>query len=133
MTLYYTSLYAVPLGLLMIALSVHTIVLRAKSGISLGHGENSELTERIRRHGNFVEFVPLALILLGLAEVAGASPRWLHSVGGLLLVARLIHPSGIQHDNAAVPARIIGAAGTQLSMLLAIALIAWLRLAGGGQ
>ncbi len=58
MTFYYTSIYAVPLGLLMIALSAHTIVLRAKTGISLGHGDRPELAERIRRHGNFVEFVP---------------------------------------------------------------------------
>lgn len=69
---------------------------------------------------------------MGLAEVAGASRGWLHSVGGLLLVARLVHPWGIKHDNAAAPARIIGAAGTQLSMLIAITLIAWQRLASGG-
>ena len=54
---------------------------------------------------------------------------WLHAIGGLLLAARLIHPFGIIHDKPAAPARIAGALGTTLSMVMAIVVIIWQRLA----
>ena len=125
MTFQITSAYAAVLGLVAIFLSFHVIQLRAKTKISLLDGDNTALAERIRRHGNFVEYVPLALILMACAEAGGATPPWLHAVGGILVVSRLIHPFGIKHDNGSAPARIIGASGTQLAMLLAIGLIGW--------
>mgnify|MGYP000533330681 CR=1 FL=1 len=127
MTFHITSLYAAALGLLAIALTFHVIVMRARSGVSFLHGDNMALAERIRRHGNFMEFVPLALLLLALAEAAGASRMGLHLSGGLLLAARLIHPFGIIHDRSVHPARVIGALGTVISMLIAIGLICWTR------
>ena len=128
MTFHITSAYAAILGLVAIFLSFHVIRLRAKSGVSLLDGGNAALKERIRRHGNFTEYVPLALILMGLAEAGGATSTWLHTIGGILLVSRLIHPFGIKHDNGAAPARIIGATGTQIAMLMAIGLIGWQHL-----
>ena len=125
MTFQITSAYAAILGLVAIFLSFHVIRLRAKSGVSLLDGGNTALKERIRRHGNFIEYVPLALILMGFAEAGGATSTWLHVTGGVLVVSRLIHPFGIKHDNGAAPARIIGAAGTQIAMLMAIGLIGW--------
>ena len=73
---------------------------------------------------NFTEYVPLAIILLGFAEAGGASSTWLHAIGSILLISRLIH-LGIKHDNGSAPARVIGATGTQIAMLLAIGLIGW--------
>jgi uncharacterized membrane protein YecN with MAPEG domain len=125
MTFYITSAYAAVLGLVAIILSFHVIRLRGKSGVSLLDGGNTALKEGMRRHGNFTEYVPFALILMGLAEAGGATPVWLHIIGGILLVSRLIHPFGIKHDNGSAPARIIGATGTQIAMLLAIVLIGW--------
>jgi uncharacterized protein len=125
MTFPITSAYAATLGLLAIFLSFHVIALRARTNVSLLDGDNPALRERIRRHGNFVEYVPLALILMALAEAGGATSTWLHVIGGVLLVSRLIHPFGIKHDNASAPARIIGASGTQISMFIAIMIIAW--------
>ena len=125
MTFQITSVYAAVLGLVAIFLSFQVIQMRAKTKISLLDGDNNALKECIRRHGNFIEYVPLALILMALAEGGGATPGWLHTIGGVLLVSRLIHPFGIKYDNGAAPARIIGAAGTQIAMLLAIGLIGW--------
>ncbi len=59
-----TALYAAPLALLVTALSIHVTMLRAKTKISLLDGGNHQLTERIRRHGNFVENVPMVLLLM---------------------------------------------------------------------
>jgi uncharacterized protein len=125
MTFQITSVYAAVLGLVAIFLSFHVIQMRAKTKISLLDGSNNALKERIRRHGNFTEYVPLALILMACAEAGGATPTWLHAIGGMLLISRLIHPFGIKHDNASAPARIIGATGTQIAMLLAVGLIGW--------
>ena len=129
MSFHITSIYAAALGLLGIALTVQVIAIRAKSGVSFLHGDNMALAEKIRRHGNFFEFAPMALILLAMAEASGAPRGFLHATGGILLAARIIHPFGIRHDRGKTPARVLGALGTMLAMLLSIAAIIWLRLA----
>jgi uncharacterized protein len=114
-----TALYAAPLALMMTALSVHVTMLRAKTKISLLDGGNHQLTERIRRHGNFVENVPMVLLLMLIAEMLGASGSWLHAVGGILSAGRLIHMFGISYDKADAMPRIIGGGMTTLATLLA--------------
>ena len=125
MTFQITSIYAAVLGLVAVFLSFHVIQMRGKTKVSLLDGDNNALKESIRRHGNFTEYVPLALILMGFAEAGGAPSPWLHATGGILLISRLIHPFGIKHDNRSAPARIIGAAGSQIATLLAVGLIVW--------
>jgi uncharacterized membrane protein YecN with MAPEG domain len=127
MTFQITSVYAAVLGLVAILLSFQVIQMRTQTKVSLLDGDNNALRERIRRHGNFIEYVPLALILMACAEAGGATFTLLHAIGGILLISRLIHPFGIKHDNASAPARIIGASGTQIAMLLAVGLIGWQR------
>ena len=71
--LHITALYAGLLGLLSIVLAVQTGQIRGSTGITLGDGGNDELILAMRRHANFVEFVPIALILIGLLELNGVS------------------------------------------------------------
>jgi hypothetical protein len=64
---------------------------RGKHKVSIGHGDNPELLRLIRAHGNAVETVPLALLLLALAE-SFATPVWvLHLLGLMLLTGRVLH------------------------------------------
>jgi uncharacterized protein len=114
-----TALYAAPLALLMTAMSIHVTMLRAKTKISLLDGGNHQLTERIRRHGNFVENVPMVLILMLIAEMLGASGTWLHAIGGILAAGRLIHIFGIRYDKADAMPRIFGGGMTSLATVLA--------------
>jgi uncharacterized protein len=114
-----TALYAAPLALLMVALSIHVTMLRAKTKISLLDGGNHQLTERIRRHGNFVENVPMVLLLMLIAETLGTSGTWLHAIGGVLAAGRLIHIFGISYEKADALPRIIGGGMTTLATLLA--------------
>ncbi len=86
-----TSVYAGIFGVLFFVFTMRVGLYRVKHRISFGDGGDSELTKRMRAHGNFVEAVPIALILLGLAEAGGASNTLLHSAGGMLLVGRLSH------------------------------------------
>lgn len=114
-----TLLYAGLLGLLSIGLAFPAGSLRGKTGISIGDGGNTELLLAMRRHANFVEFVPLALILIGLLELSGVSGLPLHLMGGGLVVARVCHAVGIKADTIQSPLRGVGAGGTALITLVA--------------
>ena len=120
-----TALYAGLLALIAIVLAGVIGPMRARTGISILHGENMELATRIRRHANFTEWVPLALILVGFLELNGASPGLLHGLGIALVVSRVAHPLGLQHDNVRNPLRGIGAGGTTLVTLIAGVMLIW--------
>lgn len=49
----------------------------------------------MRVHGNFAEYVPLAMILIMLAELGGASNRTLDALGLALLLGRAVHAFGV--------------------------------------
>jgi len=125
MTLELTGLYASLLAILGTYLGAMVSVMRAKTGIAILHGDNMALAERIRRYGNFIESVPLVLILMSAVELGGASANWLHAIGGILLISRLIHPLGIDHKKPATPARIIGSLGTRIATLIAVIFLFW--------
>ena len=76
-----TALYAALLTALFVALSVRVVAARRGSGAALGDGGNPDLLRRIRVQGNFAEYVPLALILSGLAEGLHTSVWLLHLLG----------------------------------------------------
>ena len=113
-----TMLYASLLGLLLIALSWGVSKVRLREQVSLGAGELSDLESAIRAHGNFIEYVPFALVLLLLAESAGAQTWLLHALGGSLLAARLLHAYGIRQPGSTNNYRKYGAALTWLMILV---------------
>jgi uncharacterized membrane protein YecN with MAPEG domain len=49
----------------------------------------------VRIHGNNAEFVPLALLMMLIAELEGGASLALHVAGGLLFVARVSHAIGM--------------------------------------
>jgi uncharacterized membrane protein YecN with MAPEG domain len=109
-----TTLYAGLLGLMSIAIAYKAGSTRGKSGISLGHGDNMDLLLAMRRHANFVEFVPLALILIALLEMNGIPKLAVHGLGASLVVFRACHALGLRADTMASTGRYVGAAGTAL-------------------
>lgn len=114
--------------LISIPMSIAVGLRRAGTGIMLLHGEDEDLLRRIRAHGNFTEYVPLALLALVGAELAGA-PGWLVLGAGVtLVVARLAHYAGLRRS-ATSPGRLIGALLTSITLaVLAVAIL--LRIAG---
>jgi len=109
-----TLLYAGILGIISIVLAFGVGSQRGATGISVGLGDSEELLVANRRHGNFVEYVPLALILMGLLEFNGVSAMTIHIFGSILVIARICHPLGLRVDVATTPLRAIGAGGTAL-------------------
>lgn len=117
-----TALYAGVLALVLVVLGIRVGMLRMKKGISILHGSDMELAVVIRRHANFTEAVPMALILMGLIELNGSSRVTLHALGTALVIARLAHPVGLVHDRLRSPLRGLGSGVTTLVTLVAAAI-----------
>lgn len=113
-----TALYAGILGLMAIAIAFQAGQIRGRTQISLGDGGDTDLLLAMRRHANFIEFVPLGLILIGLLELNGAPPLAIHALGGGLVVFRASHALGIKAQPGGA-ARTIGAAGSTLVLVVA--------------
>lgn len=123
-TLSYASLFA----LFALVLSFSAGSFRGKTGISILFGEptNMELAQRVRAHQNFLEYVPMILIVMAGIEASGGSAMFLYIVGTLLIISRIAHAMGLKHDNMGHVGRLIGAGGTGL-ITLAVALYgAWI-------
>ncbi len=113
-----TAIYALPLALLGLILWVRVTLMRASLKVSIGDVGHPALHERIRQHGNFVEWAPWVVLLMALAEGNGAGDPWLHASVALLLVGRLIHSLGLKAGNAAHLARYIGNTASLLALLI---------------
>ena len=109
-----TALYAALLVAVFVVLSVRIGLARGKTGISMLDGGNAQVLVDMRRHGNFIEHVPLLLVLMAIIEVNEGSAVFLHVVGIALVVCRIAHPFGLRHDRAQTPMRMLGAGGTFL-------------------
>ena len=108
MTFAVTPLYALPLALIFLVLFFRVSSKRSALNLSFGDNDDISLRQRIRQHGNFVEWTSMVLILMILAEGMGAPAIYLHISGALLLIGRIAHPFGLKVDTAAHPLRYVG-------------------------
>jgi uncharacterized membrane protein YecN with MAPEG domain len=122
-----TAPYAALLGLLGAALTINVILNRVRSGINAGDGGVPALAQAIRAHANFVEQAPIALIMLGLAEVSGARLLVVNILGVALIAARLASAYALNRTLAQSPLRQFGGgvsvlilAATSVALLLAL-------------
>jgi hypothetical protein len=113
-----TSLYAAILAFVLVALSVRVIRLRLTHEVSLGDGGHDDLRVARRQQGNFVEYVPAALLLLALLELNGLASWATHGLGGTLVLARLIHPFGLAAQFGLRIPRVAGAVATALVIVV---------------
>ena len=113
-----TPLYAALLGLVLLVLSGRVIASVRAKGVGIGDGGDAENLVVIRSHANFIEYVPMILLLLAFAEAGGASPAWIHGLGGTLLIGRILHPLGMSTCPDPKPARLIGTLSTLLVLLV---------------
>lgn len=115
-----TSIFAAAFAVALVALSIPVTVRRVKTGVPVGESDtDATLRQRIRAQGNFIEYVPLALIALGLVE-AHAAPAWIVlAIGGALAFGRLLHAIGMLRASA--PLRGFGMILTYLALLSAVA------------
>ncbi|GAM63279.1 glutathione S-transfersae-related protein [Vibrio ishigakensis] len=86
-----TSLYASLLATWMLYLAFQVIKQRRKHRISHADGEVEDLKVARGAHSNATEYIPIALILLFLAEYNGLYTPLVHLLGLSLLVGRVMH------------------------------------------
>lgn len=118
MALHATILYASIFGLMYLYLSAEVTKLRVKYEVYLGDGGHMDLFKAIRIHGNFGEYVPFILFLLFLSELLGGRSWLLHSLGGLLLIARILHVIGLRKTDGPSLYRFFGILITWIVLLV---------------
>lgn len=100
------------LGLLYLALAGYVVRHRYRAKVAIGDGGDPGLARAIRVHGNFAEYVPLALFLLLLLALAGWGSLHIHILAGTLFVARAAHAIGLAGSEGPSPGRAVGILGT---------------------
>ena len=115
-----TGFYAGLLGLILLWLSLRIVVaVRAKGEVSYGDAGNPDYTVIVRGQGNFIEYVPMILILMAVDELGGTSAAWLHGMGVALVIGRLLHPFGLTNTAGVNPMRLIGTLATWIVLATA--------------
>jgi uncharacterized membrane protein YecN with MAPEG domain len=104
----------------MAVLAVRVPLRRTEKKIVWGYGEDAELATRIRVFGNFTEYVPMLLVLMGYLELSGAVNISLHFFGVVLVLARLLHVFSLRKNNASTVQQIGRVISTFLTLLLLV-------------
>ncbi len=124
-----TGFYLALLALLSLFLALRVVLRRKHARVGLGHGGDEELSRRQRAHGNMLEYVPLAILLLLALELDHTAPWLLHVFGVILVVARVLHAWGLSHSSGTSTGRLFGTLFTWLVMLAMIAVLLWQQIA----
>jgi uncharacterized protein len=111
--------YAAPIVVLYIYLSIRVLQYRRGNRIAFGDKGDPQLLQRIRAHGNCAEYAPLGLLLILMAELAGAGVA-LHLAGMLLVVGRLTHGIGLAHFPRVILCRVVGLISTFMAYLICL-------------
>jgi uncharacterized membrane protein YecN with MAPEG domain len=108
------------LGLLAVTLTVSVGRLRMQKKIYLGDGGDPEMLAAIRAHGNFMEYVPLCLLLIYV--VSDFYAFWyVAALSLVLLLSRVLHAGGLL---GFIPlGRTLGASGTTLILAVTSAML----------
>ena len=115
--MFVTPLYTGILALWFVVLSLRVITIRGR-GIAFGDAGDPANTRVIRAHANFAEYVPIALLMMGFLEADRHSIYWLHALGIVLVVARILHGLALSFGWNARFGRVAGAALTIVVLVI---------------
>ncbi len=105
------------MGLMCVWLALQVIKHRRKHKVSLGDGGIDELAKAIRAHGNFSEYVPLCLILLGASELNHANPFIVTGFAILIFLGRAFHAYAFLGGGEHFKPRVLGMKLTLYTLL----------------
>ncbi len=115
-----TTTAAVLNGALLVLMTTTIGIIRNRKNLSYGDGGDNRFAKRVRAHANAVEQIPIALILLLLAEMQGASAVLLWTIAAALTVGRLCHAVQFWFQGVPFLLRPIGVVLTLLSQITAL-------------
>lgn len=103
-----TAIYAAILTFVYVKLTLNVINLRRQNEVSLGDGGREDLQQAIRSHGNFAEYVPLGLILLGCLEANHIHWTIVLLLGGVFTTGRLFYAKAFLEATPSMDLRVKG-------------------------
>lgn len=110
-----SPIYISLLALLIVFLAYRVTTFRRGEKISLGEDNGSKaMKSAIRAHGNAVENIPIAALLLLMLELNSLNPILLHAFGLVLVVSRFAHAWGLSKRNGPTAGRFYGTLFTWL-------------------
>ncbi len=121
-----TTLAAAVLAVIMFALALLVSLERVAAGKAegditkypYGDGNNTKLKWRIRAFGNFIEYTPFAIIMLGLLEVSGANVVLVKWLAISFVAGRILHALGMLTNPHFPLPRMIGMCATYAALLI---------------
>lgn len=121
-----TAVFAAVTGLLLLVLSTHVVRFRLKYRKGMGVTDDRDFEAAVRAHANLVEYAPLGLLMLGLAEFNGVPGQLVYWAGMALVVGRVLHAWGMINGRGGTHwARMAGIVLTWLAILVAALLLLW--------
>lgn len=78
-------------ALILLLLTWAVIRIRRRDGVVLGDNDDRVLTKAIRGQANAAEQIPMAIIMLALAEIQGAPPMFIGVLAAVLIIGRGLH------------------------------------------
>lgn len=93
-----SALYVVLGALFLIKFSIDVILLRRQYRVAHGDGGFFELQIAMRIHGNAMENIPIAALLLVMMEMNGADIWMVHLTGLFFFTGRAMHFWGMHHS-----------------------------------
>jgi uncharacterized membrane protein YecN with MAPEG domain len=111
--------------LMIVALALVVSLRRNKFRVGLGDGSQITLLQAIRAHGNFTEYVPLALLAIVVLEATGESRYIIHALGIALIVGRLCHAVGLLSAAGQTIGRRVGTSLTWGVLIVSGILLIW--------
>lgn len=114
-----TGLYTAILALIMFVLAYRTSSRRREAKINLGTGNDEIMERRSRAFGNFIEFVPMMILLMAMIEMQGHKAIYVHILGITTVVARLLHALGMTGAIKVINGRFVGSLLSYLYLLVA--------------
>lgn len=110
--------------ILLLVLSVLVTRQRRKHHVEIGDGGVPALNQAIRAFGNATEYVPAALVGLGILAFAGGMPLLIHPIGFMLFSGRVMHAVGLSRSTGVSWPRTFGVLATWIAYIaLAAALL----------
>ena len=89
------ALFAIMIVLLGVPISLR----RGKLKANHGDANDETLRRRIRAHGNFIEYAPLAVVVVGLLELSGTSRGVTLAVAVAFGASRVVHALGMLYTS----------------------------------
>lgn len=120
-----TGLYAALCALLILALSFRIVGLRRRLKVGIGDGGDAQLARAIRAQANAIEYVPLMLVMLLVAENNGAGVVFVHACGAGLVLARVLHAVGLSGSAGTSFGRFWGTLVTWIVLLVLAGQLLW--------